>query len=221
MAENKEQAAFRASAKGFLFSLTVLCLAGVAVWFGYMQFFTKGLEHLPAKVCEGTVERETVVDVLPHARSAEEGSDQHNSGDNLTFYCHVVTSGDSSLWGRAQIRPVSKDKWLASYRDSGGDNRIIRVSVNGIEAVAQLDPENTTAGVYVPCVPPVVPSYNTPEAYAVITEVSVGGDTKATGGALRQALTDVAYRLTEHAYELAECKDSRNFPEDLPRYKDD
>ncbi|GHI04450.1 hypothetical protein [Streptomyces cellostaticus] len=37
---------------------------------------------------------------------------------------------------------------------------------------------------------------------------------------LRQALTDFAYQLTQHAYKLAECKDSRGFPKELPRYKD-
>ncbi|GGL11936.1 hypothetical protein GCM10010094_86090 [Streptomyces flaveus] len=70
------------------------------------------------------------------------------------------------------------------------------------------------------CAPPVVPSYNASAAYAVITEVSIGGDAKATGATLRQTLPDVAYRLTEHAYKLAECKAPRDFSEELPRYED-
>ncbi|MFE9095590.1 hypothetical protein [Streptomyces sp. NPDC007264] len=182
-----------------------------------MQFFTKGLEHLHAKICDGAVERNLVVQLLPPARSAEEGSEHRNSGDRLTYYCHVVTSSDSSLWGEARVRPVSKTDWLDGYRGSGGDNSIIRTSIDGIEALAQLDGEQ--AAVYVACVPPAVPSYNASEDYAVITRVEASGDVKATGMALRQALTDFAYRLTKHAYGLAECKVPRNFPEELPRYK--
>ncbi|MGW2720335.1 hypothetical protein [Streptomyces sp. NPDC001492] len=218
MAENRGPKATRHGAKGLLFSLTALSLAGVGIWFGYVQFFTKGLEHLPSKICGGTVERGMVIQVLPSARSAEEGSKRQNAGDDFTFYCHVVTSGDSSLWGEARVRPVSKTDWIKSYRGNGGDNQIIRTSVDGIEAVAQLDTEH--AEVYVPCVPPAVPSYNASEDYAVITTVEADGDVKATGTALRQTLTDIAYQLTKHTYKLAECQDPRDFPEELPRYGD-
>jgi hypothetical protein len=219
MVENKKQTIIEYSVKRLFICVIAFCLTAVAIWFGYIQFFTKGLEHLPSKMCENTVDRDMVIDVLPSARSAKEGSDRQNSGDDLTFYCHVATSSDSSLWSQAGVRPVSKEKWLKSYRGSGGDSRIIRVSVDGIEAVARLDPEDTEAGVYVSCVPPTVPSYNASAAYAVITEVNVSGDAKATGATLRQTLTDVAYRLTEHVYKLAECKAPRDFPDELPRYE--
>ncbi|GHH02393.1 hypothetical protein [Streptomyces rubradiris] len=35
---------------------------------------------------------------------------------------------------------------------------------------------------------------------------------------LRQTLTDFAYRLTRHAYDLAGCEGSRPLPGELPRY---
>ncbi|MFF2509679.1 hypothetical protein [Streptomyces sp. NPDC058086] len=73
---------------------------------------------------------------------------------------------------------------------------------------------------YVPCAPPGVPSYNASQPYAVVGEARIG-PAKATGVPLRQALTDFAYQLAKHAYKLAECKDPRGFPEELPRYEHD
>ncbi|MGW6927181.1 hypothetical protein ACWGA9_38960 [Streptomyces sp. NPDC054950] len=46
------------------------------------------------------------------------------------------------------------------------------------------------------------------------------GDSRASGAALRQAVTDFAYQLTKHAYELAECQARRTLPEELPRYQE-
>ena len=218
MAETRAPKETRHGAKWFLFSLTALCLAGVSIWFGYVQFFTKGLEHLPSKLCEGAVERNLVVQVLPSTRSAEEGAKHQNSGDDLTFYCHVDTSGDSSIWSEARVRPISEADWIASYRGSGGDNGIIRSSADDIQAVAQPDTEQ--AEVYVPCTPPAVSSSNTSEDYAVITRVEAAGEVKETGTALRQTLTDIAYQLAKHAYKLAECQGTHDFPQELPRYGD-
>ncbi|MEU8992133.1 hypothetical protein AB0C98_38140 [Streptomyces sp. NPDC048558] len=218
MAENRESTSTRYNAKGLLLGLTALCLAGVAVWFAYAQFFTKGLERLPSKICEGTVERDTVIQVLPSARSAEEGSKRGNPGDDQVFSCNVATSGDSSLLGRSWVRPVSKADWLESYGGSGGNSQVIHTSVGGIEALAQLDTEQ--AAVYVPCVSPALSSDNASDDYAVITRLEAGGDLKATGAALRQNLTDIAYQLTKHAYKLAKCQGSRDFPGELPRYED-
>lgn len=218
MAENRAPKETKHGAKLPLFRLAALCLAGVSIWFGYVQFFTKGLEHLPAKLCEGAVERDLVVQVLPSARSAAAGAKRQNSGDDLTFYCHVDTSGDSSIWSEARVRPVSEAEWIASYRGSGGDNGIIHSSADGIQAVAQLDTQQ--AEVYVPCTPPTVPSYNSSEDYAVITRVVTAGEVKATGTALRQTLTDIAYQLAKHAYKLAECQGTHDFPRELPRYGD-
>ncbi|MFF8973218.1 hypothetical protein [Streptomyces sp. NPDC014995] len=211
---SRERIATWESGRGFLLCLVVLSLLGGATWL----FFIKGLYLLPDEMCEGTLERGTVTRVLPQARSAEDGSDRRGAGSDFTFSCYVTTSNDSSLSGQARVQPVSSEKWLASYRGSGGDNRFVRVSLDGIEALARLDTGN--AAVYVPCDPPVVPSYNASEDYAVTTEASVSGDTKATGTALRQLLTDVAYELAEHAYQRAGCRQTVDFPEELPRYED-
>ncbi|MFF3329076.1 hypothetical protein ACFYWX_05860 [Streptomyces sp. NPDC002888] len=203
------------SGKGFLLGLLILCLVGGGTWL----FTIKGLYLLPEKMCEGTLERGMVTQVLPQVRSAEDGSGRRGGGESFSFSCYVHTSSNASLWGRAQVRPVFHEQWVESYRGSG-DHRIISVSADGIEALAQLEADDAVAALFVPCVPPVIPPYNASAPYAVITEVSVSGDTEATGRTLGQALTDIAYSLTEHAYELAECKKARNFPEELPRYED-
>jgi hypothetical protein len=183
-------------------------------------FLNKGLYLLPDKMCEGTLERNVVKQVLPPARSADSGSDSQGTGDDLTFWCHVTTSDDVSLSGEARVQPASREEWLEHYRGSGVRHRIIRVSVGDIEALAQIDPSADTSSVYVPCAPPGLPKHDASQPYAVIGETRIYGRSKATGVPLRQALTDFAYQLTKHAYKLAECKDPRHFPVELPRYKD-
>ncbi|WP_306185880.1 hypothetical protein [Streptomyces sp. MK5] len=133
----------------------------------------------------------------------------------------MTTSSDSSLTGQARVQPASSGKWLKYYRGSGRQNPIIRVSTGGIEALALTGSGEATASVYVPCAPPSVPSYNASQPYAVIGEVRIDGRAKTAGMSLRQALTDFAYQLTEHAYKLAECRDHRAFPKELPRYNKD
>ncbi|MFG2120559.1 hypothetical protein [Streptomyces sp. NPDC048710] len=197
----------------FFVALGLFCGAG---WL----FLNKGLYLLPDKMCEGTLERDMVKEVLPRAQSADSGSDRQGAGDDLTFWCHVTTSDDVSLSGEARVQPASPEEWLEAYRGSGIRHRIIRVSVGDIEALAQIDPSADTSSVYVPCAPPGVPAYNASESYAVIGETRVYGRPKATGVPLRQALTDFAYQLSKHAYKLAECKAPRDFPAELPRYKD-
>ncbi|WP_432159173.1 hypothetical protein [Streptomyces sp. bgisy153] len=213
--ENRSKAATLASARGFLFSLTILCLVGAGAWFGYVQFFTKGLQHLPAKVCEDTVDRKLVTQVLPSARSAEESSRRRHSGEDLEFYCHVDTSGDSSLLGETRVRAVSKGDWLKSYQEGKDIDHYVRASFGDIEALASRDSEY--AAIYVPCTPQ--PTNNAASDRAVITRVFVSGASKEAGVALRQTLTDIAYQLTEHVYKIAECQEIRNFPSQLPRYQ--
>ncbi|MFJ3642481.1 hypothetical protein ACIPRD_22325 [Streptomyces sp. NPDC090108] len=185
---------------------------------GGWMFLNKGLYLLPGKMCEGTLGRDTVKEVLPRARSADSGSDAQGAGDGFTFWCHVTTSDDVSLSGEAKVQPGSLDEWLDNYRGTGIRHRIIRVSAHGVEALAQTDPGAHTASVYVPCTPPGLTAKEASEPYAVVGETRTYGDARATGTPLHQALTDFAYRLTEHAYKLAGCKAHRDFPERLPRY---
>ncbi|MEU0589713.1 hypothetical protein [Streptomyces sp. NPDC006132] len=223
MAENtgsKERfATSEYNAKTFAISLTVLCLVGAAAWFGYVQIFTKGLERLPSKVCDGAVERQVVIRALPRTRTAEEGASQRHEGEDLMFSCHIYTSADSILSGMTQVEDASVQQWLNHY-GARTDGDTVRVSVDGAEALAELDSTNGTSSVYIPCVPRGVRADDANESYAIITEASIIGHGRASGVALRQAVTDFAYQLTKHTYELAECRDPRVLPKELPRYKD-
>ncbi|MFC9286679.1 hypothetical protein [Streptomyces sp. NPDC057052] len=214
-AQSKEQEATKASAKGFLICLTVLCLVGAAAWFA----LTTGLERLPSKVCDGAVERDVVIRTLPRTRTAEEGATRRHEGKDLEFSCHIYTSADPILSGNARVDDASADSWFNHYGGTaGGDS--VRVSANGVEALARLDRDSGSSYVYVPCVPRGVRASDASESYAVIAEAGVIGEGRVSGAALRQAVTDFAYQLLKHTYELAECQGTRNLPEDLPRYED-
>ncbi len=197
----------------FFVALGLFCGAG---WL----FLNKGLYLLPARMCEGTLARDTVEQVLPRARSADSGSDRQEAGRRLSFWCHVTTSDDDSLSGEARVVQVSRDKWLDDYRNAGGRHRVLRVSVGDVEALAQMGPDGDTSSVYVPCDPPGLGPDEASQPYAVVGETRTDGQARAAGVPLRQALTDFAYRLTEHAYKLAECDKPRDFPDELPRYRD-
>jgi hypothetical protein len=219
LAENRERIAAKESAKGFLLSLTVLCLVGGAVWFGYAQIFTKGLERLPSKVCERAVERDVVIRTLPSTRTADESAERQGEGEDSEFHCRIYTSADSILSGMARVQNASPKAWLDHYGVYAGSDTV-RASADGVEALAQLDSDSGRSSVYVPCVPREIKAGDASETYAIITEADVVGEGRVSGTALRQAVTDFAYQLTKHVYEVAECQDPRDFPEELPRYED-
>ncbi|MYV47473.1 hypothetical protein GT031_18275 [Streptomyces sp. SID2888] len=156
------------------------------------------------------------IQVLPQARSADQGSRREGAGSDFAFYCHVSTSRDSLMFGQAKVTQISREDWLKYYKRSGDDQPVIRVSVGDIEALAL--PDSRTSAVYVPCKPTVVPEDEAKRPFAVISEMNVNGAAKLKGVPLRQALTDVAYKMAAHTYELAECKAPRSFPKELPRY---
>ncbi|MGY1578228.1 hypothetical protein [Streptomyces sp. MN13] len=191
---------------------------GGAVWFGYVQVFTKGLERLPTKVCEGAVERDVAIQTLPRTRTAEESSERRGQGEDFEFHCRIYTSTGSILTGAARVRDAYTQSWLRHYGVNEG-SEVIRVSTNGVQALAALDDSHGTSSVYLACVPGGVQAEDATESYAIVTEASIVGEGRVSGAALRQAVTDFAYQLTQHAYELAECQAPRDLPEDLPRYK--
>ncbi|GAB1329189.1 hypothetical protein [Streptomyces sennicomposti] len=196
----------------FFVFLGLFCGAG---W----VFLNKGIYLLPEKMCGGVLNRSLVQQTLPRARAADSGSKVQSAGYDLTFSCRVTTSNDSILSGRAQVQSISLDKWITYYRGAGGGNRIIRVSAGDVQALAQVGSAGASS-VYIPCAPPGLPFRKASESYAIVGETSVYGQARVSGAPLRQALTDFAYRLTQHAYELAECKAPRAFPKELPRYQE-
>ncbi|MEH0575238.1 hypothetical protein [Streptomyces sp. B21-108] len=211
--KEREWAATKASAKGFLICLTVLSLVGAVAWFA----LTTGLERLPSKVCDGAVERDVVVRVLPRTRTAEERASQRHEGERLMFSCNIYTSADPILSGMARVEDVSPGKWLDFY-GGAGERKVIRASFNGIEALAELDDDSGSSHIYVPCVPEGIQTQKSNEPYAITVEAGVIGEGRVSGATLRQAVTDFGYQLAKHSYKLAGCQNPRNFPEELPRY---
>lgn len=189
----------------------------IGVWFSYQEFFTKGLDNLPSRVCDEGVERDTVRRVLPDTRSAEEGADTNGSGDSFMFSCRVYTANDSILSGEAKIQDSSQKAWEKYYKFYGGEPKgeIGQSSSDGIYALSKED----FASVYVPCIPngsrPDVAS----QEYAMVTEVRVIGESRTTGIDLQQALADFAYEMTRHAYITGKCQNAHQFPEELPRFE--
>ncbi|MBB6418415.1 hypothetical protein [Streptomyces sp. AK010] len=207
------------TAKGFVTSLAVLGLVCTAAWFGYAQIFTKGLERLPPKVCDGAVDRQVVIRTLPRTRTAEEGASQRYEREDLMFSCHVRTSAGSILSGMARVEDASVQQWLNHYGTST-DGDAVRVSIGGVEASAELDSSSGSSSIYIPCVPRGVRAEEANESYAIIAEAGVIGNGRFSGAKLRQAVTDFTYQLTKHTYALAECRNPRTLPEELPRYED-
>ncbi|MFD0317388.1 hypothetical protein [Streptomyces flavalbus] len=194
----------------FCLGAGVLCGLGAAVWFGYTQFFTKGLERLPATLCDGTVERDMVTQVLPPARYADEYSHGVDAGHQTRYSCSVATSNDARVWSTVEISSSTFEDMLKNRPPNA---RLIRASADGIEAYAASD---KSTYVYVPCTPPVTDPSD--DEYALVARVDAWGDTAITGAPLRQALTDIGYRIAQHVYKLAECQDDRTWPDQLPPY---
>lgn len=198
--------------------LSILLTILVVIGGGMFLFFIKGLYLLPDHVCDGAVQRSLVIRTLPSARSADEWAGQGGSGQNFSYGCRVSTSGPSILSGMVNLRAATEADWKDSHGSAAG-HRFISVSAEGVEALAEVDGDAGAASVYIPCTPVGVTEENASRPYALVTDASVSGKSKASGMALRQALTDFAYRLSEHAYKLAECKAPRDFPKELPRYE--
>jgi hypothetical protein len=135
------------------------------------------------------------------------------------FSCRIYTSAGSILSGMARVQDTSVQQWADHY-GAGTDSDAIRVSVDGIEALADPDSESGSSSIYVPCVPRGVRAEDARKSYAIVTEASVIGDGRISGTALRQAVTDFAYQVIKHTYKLAECQNPRPLPEELPRFED-
>ncbi|MFR9788690.1 hypothetical protein ACL07V_08430 [Streptomyces sp. MB22_4] len=201
------------TAKAFFIGLAVIGLTSGSAFL----YFMKGLYLLPDKVCDHAIQRDIAIRTLPRARAADEWADQGGTGRRFSFACRVSTSSDSILSGQVDLRDSSEAAWVSAYGDLAG-SRVVRVSKGGVEALAQVGGDKGAASVYVPCVPKSVKEIGASHDYALVANVGVAGKSRATGAALRQALTDFAYQLTVHAYKLADCAEPHSFPEEMPRY---
>ncbi|MFD7179811.1 hypothetical protein ACFV90_07275 [Streptomyces sp. NPDC059904] len=202
------------STKELTIGAVVICVLAGGGLFGYQQIFTKGLDRLPAKVCDGAIKRETAARVLPDARSANDNAGVTGTGENFFLGCKVDTSGNSIVSGEAKLEDASLKNWVDYYKGKI-DAKVLRVSAGDIEALSL----SGTASVYVPCIPRGVNASDANQSYAMIVEARVIGKSRVKGKVLRQALTDFAYQLTEHAYKVAECQKPLKFPQDSPRYR--
>ncbi|WP_143070829.1 hypothetical protein [Streptomyces malaysiense] len=201
--------------KALFITLTIMAIIGGSTFL----YFMKGLYLLPGKVCDGAANRGIAIRTLPHTRAADQWSDQGGTGRRFSFACRISTSSGSTLSGEVDLRDSSEAAWVDFYGRLAG-KRVVRASKGDLEALAQVDGDSGSASVYVPCVPKNLKESGVPHTYGLVADVSVTGKSRSTGAGRRQDLTDFAYQLTEHAYKLANCKEPRNFPEELPRYKD-
>ncbi|MCX4511319.1 hypothetical protein OHA27_13580 [Streptomyces sp. NBC_01619] len=186
------------------------CLVVAGVVFGYLEVFTKGIDRLPARPCDGAVDRETAARALPSARSAEERGKLRRGRGNYFFACYVRTSGGSVISGEVQPGDASPSGWRASYTSDG---KVSEVSVGDVKALTLED----SSAVYVPCTPPGETPGEAQQTYVLTVDARTIGETRVRGNELRQVLADFAYRLARHTYRAVECQEARTFPDDLPR----
>ncbi|MFF8918788.1 hypothetical protein ACF08M_37160 [Streptomyces sp. NPDC015032] len=191
------------------------CLVAIAAVFGYLEIFTKGIDRLPARPCDGAVDRETAARALPSARSAEERGKlrQDRLEGDYFFACYVRTSGGSVISGEVESRDSASGSWRDFYAENGYAVDPVDVASGDIRAVAHPD----RAYVYIPCTPPGKKPGEAREAYALTVDARTIGKTRVHGNELRQVLVDFAYQLARHTYEAVDCQEPRTFPKELPR----
>ncbi|MGA5418386.1 hypothetical protein [Streptomyces pseudogriseolus] len=182
-------------------------LLAVGAFSGY-QYFTGGLERLPQSVCSGSVDRRVVIAALPAARSAEEGSRTRPSGGRWIFTCHVNSSGGSIISGEVEVTDVTSEQWYNHYKDQG-EGVPLKAKRGPVQVLSVAEDRVT---LYVPCKPAKSASSAT---QVFITDARTIGETHATGPELRQAITDFAYGITRHAFDLDKCRGVDSLPADL------
>ncbi|MFD3441253.1 hypothetical protein ACFWU3_27510 [Streptomyces sp. NPDC058685] len=202
----------QASRKKRATTVGIGCLVVVGMVFGYLEVFTKGIDRLPARPCDGAVDRETAARALPTARSAEERGELRPGGlgGHYFFACYVRTSSGSVISGEVQPGDASPGGWRTSY---ASDGNISEVSVGEVKVLTLED----SSAVYVPCTPPGKKPGEAQDAYALTVDARTIGETRVHGNELRQVLVDFAYQLARHTYKAVDCQESRTFPKELPR----
>lgn len=190
----------------------ICIILGLGV-FGYLEIFTKGLERLPAKVCDGAVDREIAADALPDTRKALERGKMLTTWNGFTFACYVkVGSQDSIISGEAKTADASEATWR-TRTEGDGEGKEVKMPSGQVEIISWRD----QAEVYIPCVPPGKKKEKALQSYSLITQARTIGETRIKGDQLRQAITDFAYQTARHAYKIGGCQERQEFPDELPR----
>ncbi|HEY8983459.1 MAG TPA: hypothetical protein VIU15_28250 [Streptomyces sp.] len=196
-----------------------LCAAALALtaggWFAYQEIFTKGLERLPSRVCDGAADRDSVIRLLPETRSAKEQFRTTGTRDKFMFSCGIF-AGDSILSGGVDVQDSSRIAWRKHYEAKASNAEGSSATAGEISVLSRGD----FSSIYIPCVPAGTEPSDARQEYALIADVSVVGESRITGLPLRQALADYAYELTRRAYTLGKCQGTQDFPEQLPRFKE-
>lgn len=201
------------TSKKAVIRVPLICIIlGVGV-FGYLEIFTKGLDRLPAKVCDGAVDRETAADALPDTRKALERGKMLTTGNGFMFACYVkVSSQDSIISGESKTADASEATWRDGAKGDG-DGKEIKMSSGNVEIISWRDQTE----VYILCVPPGKEKEKALQSYSLITQARTTGETRAKGDQLRQTITDFAYQTARHAYKAGGCQERQEFPDELPR----
>ncbi|MEU1485245.1 hypothetical protein [Streptomyces sp. NPDC005752] len=197
-------------------ALVVLAVVGLGV-FGYTQFFTKGVERLPERVCSGAADRVIAEKVLPNTMTAAQRGKRgaaYSSSRGTVFFCSVKTHGeDSILSGEVRVNDVSLAKWRAGHSPGDGKSREVEVK----RIVAMVTSEGVS--VYVPCTRPEQDRQKPLESYALIADARTIGDTRVSGVELQQYVADFAYQILRHTYRAEECQERQKFPAGLPDFE--
>ncbi|MFC7813456.1 hypothetical protein ACFUTR_02155 [Streptomyces sp. NPDC057367] len=148
--------------------------------------------------------RSTVKQILPDARSAEERGRSTDQGRDFVFFCRVLTSDDHIVSGESELQDATSDEWLSGYEQEAGDTYGQLREAAGRKGVKTLT-LGRLASVYMPCSIAGGSAKRSLRQYALITEARVIGESRAQGNELREALTEFAVQMSEHAYTVGKC----------------
>ncbi|GAA3621826.1 hypothetical protein ACLIYM_18555 [Streptomyces fenghuangensis] len=193
--------------------LVTALIAGISVsgFLGYREVFLDGVEDLPERVCDATVDNSIAARVLPDTRKVTVQTSQGRPGDDIIFSCSLTTEEESILFARAEMMKSSQESWR-NYHADNKDGKPIDLA-GGIEATSW--PRDAT--IYIPCTPPYPEGGAGSQPYALTVTAGMFSESRASGDELRQAIVDIGFQVAERAYEVAECKEETDFPPRPPR----
>ncbi|POX40390.1 hypothetical protein C3486_13670 [Streptomyces sp. Ru73] len=184
----------------------VALLAGAV--FGYREIYLDGIEKLPERPCGGAVQRATAAKILPAAHEVKEESHE-SPADNFFFLCSL-DAGESMISAVVKRRDASVASWRDYWRKDLGTGYIEP------PGTMHLLSWPTKTMIYLPCTPPGQKSEAAETRFALDIEATAAGDSRVSGGALRQALSDFAVQAARHAQRAARCQERVGLPSAAP-----